>query len=162
MITQTTKGSAVVTLPTDTSILITREFNAPKHLVFKAWTTPEYVERWWPGNHGSMTVTDIDLRVGGAWRWVMMTPENFEVAFRGEYHEIVPNEKLVYTEIFEPFPHAGAVCTLTFTEKDGRTLLTMHVEHKEKEHRDAHINSGMEGGMQVSMDLLETVAISLA
>lgn len=160
--TQATKGSAVVTLPTDTSILITREFDAPKHLVFRAWTTPEYVERWWPGNHGTMTVTDIDLRVGGAWRWVLMTHQNFEVAFRGEYHEIVPNEKLVYTEIFERFPDAGAVCTLNFTEKNGRTLLTMHVEHQEKEHRDAHINSGMESGMQVSMDLLEAVAISLA
>lgn len=159
---QTRKGTATVTLPTDTSILITREFEAPKHLVYKAWTTPALVRRWWSAKHGDMTLADIDLRVGGAWRWVMIANAGFEVAFNGVYQEIVPNEKLVFTEIFEAFPDGAAVVSLTFTEKDGRTSLSMHVQHEKPEHRDAHINSGMEGGMQVAMDLLEEVAVSLS
>jgi uncharacterized protein YndB with AHSA1/START domain len=86
----------------------------------------------------------------------------FEVAFHGEYHEIVPNERIVCTEVYEGMPDAGAVETLTFTEVDGRTTLTMLVQHESQEHRDGHINSGMEGGMQEAMDRLERVAISLA
>ena len=84
-------------LPGDEQILITREFDAPKHLVYKAWTTPELVKRWWSGSRGEMTVAEIDLRVGGAWRYVMVTDGGFEVAFHGEYREIVPNERIVST-----------------------------------------------------------------
>jgi uncharacterized protein YndB with AHSA1/START domain len=150
-----------VTLPTDEQILITREFDAPKHLVYKAWTTPELVKQWWSGQRGKVTSIEIDLRVGGRWRYVMVANEGFEVAFHGEYREIVPNERLVSTEVFEGFPDGEALDTLTLTEVDGRTTLTVLVEHSSKEHRDAHINSGMEGGMQEAMDLLEQVAISL-
>src|SRR5262245_27271578 len=98
MVTPVGKGSAVVTLPSDTEILITREFDAPRHLVWRAWTTPELVKRWWHAGRGSDVVADIDLRVGGKWRWVFMTDRGFEVAFHGEYREIVPDERLVYTE----------------------------------------------------------------
>lgn len=91
----------------------------------------------------------------------MKTDRGFEVAFHGEYREIIPNERLVFTEIFEGMPDAAAVTSLTFTEKDRRTTLTILVQHEKKEHRDAHINSGMEAGMQDAMDLLEDVAISL-
>lgn len=158
----TSSGTAVVTLPADDQILITREFDAPKHLVFKAWTTPELVKRWWAGLRGEVTSVEIDLRVGGMWRYVMVASSGgFEVAFHGEYREIVPNERLVSTEVFEGMPDAQAVDTLTFTEVDGRTTLTMLVQHTDQEGRDAHINSGMEGGMQESMDALEQVAISL-
>ena len=157
----TSSGSATVTLPTDEQILITREFNAPKHLVYKAWTTPELVRQWWTGERGVMTQCDIDLRVGGTWRYVMIAHGEFEVAFHGEYREIVPDERIVTTEVFEGMPDAHAVDTLTFTEVDGRTTLTMLVQHERREHRDAHIDSGMEGGMQESMDALEQVAISL-
>jgi uncharacterized protein YndB with AHSA1/START domain len=155
-------GKARVTLPTDDQILITREFDAPKHLVYKAFTTPELVKRWWHANRGQMTVAEIDLRVGGAWRYVMVTTDGgFEVAFHGEYREIVPNERIVSTEVYEGMPDAEAVNTLTLTESDGRTTLTILVQHASKEHRDAHIDSGMEAGMQDAMDLLEQVAVSL-
>jgi uncharacterized protein YndB with AHSA1/START domain len=157
-------GTATVTLPTDRQILITREFDAPKHLVYKAWTTPELVERWWTARRGAMRVAEIDLRVGGQWRYVMVTEDGTEVGFHGEYREIVPNERIVSTEVYEGIPDAeehAALDTLTLTEVDGRTTLSILVEHPTKEGRDAHINSGMEDGMQDAMDLLEEVAISL-
>ncbi len=156
----TSNGTAVVTLPTDTQILITRDFAAPKHLVYKAWTTPELVKRWWSANRGEVTLAEIDLRVGGKWRYVMMA-EGFEVGFHGEYREIVPNERLVSTEVFEGMPEAEALDTMTLVEKGGRTTLTILVQHQTKEHRDAHIESGMESGLQDALDLLEQVAISL-
>jgi len=159
-----TSGTAKVTLPADTQILITREFDAPKHLVYKAWTTPELVRRWWHANRGEMTVCDIDLRVGGKWRYVMNAEGFGDVGFHGEYREIVPNERLVSTEVYEMIPDAdehAALDTLTLEEVDGRTIMTVLVEHPTKEGRDAHIESGMEAGMQDAMDLLEEVAVSL-
>jgi len=160
---ETVTGSrrATVTLPTDEQILITREFDAPKHLVYKAWTTPELVKRWWSAKRGEVTIAEIDLRVGGKWRYVMIASEGFEVGFHGEYREIVPEERLVSTEVYEGMPEGEALDTLTLTESDGRTTLTLLVEHSSKEHRDAHINSGMEDGLQDALDLLEQVAVSL-
>ena len=157
----TSSGTATVTLPTDEQILIRREFDAPKHLVYEAWTTPELVERWWSGERGEVTSAEIDLRVGGTWRYVMVADGGFEVAFHGEYREIVPNERIVSTEVYEGVPDAQALNTVTFTEQDARTMLTILVQHTSKEDRDAHINSGMEGGMQEAMDRLERVAASL-
>jgi uncharacterized protein YndB with AHSA1/START domain len=162
MVTMTSTGTATVTLPADEQILITREFDAPKHLVYEAWTTPELVKRWWSGQRGAVTLAEIDLRVGGMWRYVMVASRGFEVGFHGEYREIVANERIVATEVYEGMPDGEALTTTTFTEVDGRTTLTMLVEHSVKEHRDAHIESGLEGGMQEAMDLLEQVAISLA
>jgi uncharacterized protein YndB with AHSA1/START domain len=161
METVATSGAAQVTLPADDQILITREFDAPKHLVYKAYTTPELVRRWWSGERGEMTVCEIDLRVGGQWRYVMIAHGDFEVAFHGEYREIVPNERIVMTEVYEGMPDAEALETITFTEEDGRTTLSMLIQHRNQEERDAHLNSGMEVGMQESMDRLEQVAISL-
>jgi len=157
----TSSGTATVTLPTDEQILITREFDAPKHLVYEAWTTPELVRRWWNANRGEVTISEFDLRVGGMWRYVMVANGDFEVAFHGEYREIVPNERIVSTEVYEGMPDAEAVNTVTFTEVAGRTTLTILVQHASKEDRDAHIDSGMEAGMQDAMDLLEQVAVSL-
>jgi len=160
--------TATVTFPTDEQILITREFDAPKHLVFKAWTTPELVKRWWHANRGEVTVAEIDLRVGGTWRYVAVTDDGFEVGFRGEYREIVPNERLVSTEFFEGVPEgvseedATTVNTATFSEEGGRTTVTILVQAPSKETRDAIVDSGMEAGMQDALDLLEEVAISLA
>jgi uncharacterized protein YndB with AHSA1/START domain len=156
-------GAATVTLPADDQILITREFDAPKHLVYKAWTTPELVKRWWNAKRGEVTVAEIDLRVGGTWRYVMVTDGGQEVGFHGEYREIVPNERIVSTEVYEgvPDPGEGTLNTLTLTEVDGRTTLTVLVQAPSKEVRDAIIDSGMEAGMQDAMDLLEEVAISL-
>jgi uncharacterized protein YndB with AHSA1/START domain len=157
-------GTATVTLPSDEQILITREFDAPRHLVFEAWTTPELVKRWWHANRGEATIAEIDLRVGGKWRYVMVTPDGFEVGFHGEYREIVPNERIVSTEAYEGAPDPDGNATLntaTFTEVDGRTTLTILVEAPSKEVRDAIIESGMEDGLQDALTLLEQVAISL-
>jgi uncharacterized protein YndB with AHSA1/START domain len=158
----TSSGKAtVVTLPTDEQILITREFDAPRHLVYRAWTEPELVGRWWSGNRGEVTVAEVDVRVGGTWRYVMVTDDGFEAAFHGEYREIVPNERIVASEIYEGMPEVEALNTVTFAEADGRTTLTMLVQHASKEARDAHIGSGMEAGMREAMDLLERVANAL-
>jgi uncharacterized protein YndB with AHSA1/START domain len=151
----------VVTLPTDTQIRITREFDAPKHLVYKAWTTPELIKRWWSGDRGEVTSAKVDLRVGGSWRYVMTANGGFEVAFHGKYREIVPNDRVVSTEIYEGAPEVEAVVTHSFTEKDGRTTLTVLTQLPNRESRDAIINSGMEAGMQEAMDHLEQVAVSL-
>lgn len=153
---------AKVTLPTDEQILITREFDAPKDLVYRAWTEPGLVERWWGGDRGEVSVAEIDLRVGGAWRYVVVAEDGSEAAFRGEYREIVPNELIVSTEVYEGVPGAEALNTVTFTEEDGRTTLMVLVEHRSKETRDAHLGSGMESGMREAMELLERVAISLS
>ena len=159
--------TARVTLPTDEQILITREFDAPKHLVYKAWTTPELVRQWWHANRGEVTVMEIDLREGGKWRYVMVAEGGFEVGFHGEYREIVPNERIVSTEVYEGMPEGvdaeaeAALNTITFTEDDGRTTVQILVEHRNKEGRDAHVDSGMEAGLQDALDLLELVAKSL-
>jgi uncharacterized protein YndB with AHSA1/START domain len=157
----TTTNSAKVTLPTDTQILITREFDAPKHLVWKAYTTPELVARWWAGERGKVTTAEIDLRVGGSWRTVMIANEGFEVAFHGEYREIEAPDRLVNTEIYEGAPEGVGVVTTTFTEADGRTTMTQLCEYGDKTVRDAVIDSGMEGGMQEALDALEQIAVSL-
>jgi uncharacterized protein YndB with AHSA1/START domain len=163
----TSSQKATVTLPTDEQILITREFDAPKHLVYKAWTTPELVKRWWSGQRGEVTLAEIDLQVGGAWRYVMVAQGGFEVAFHGEFREIVPDERIVTTEIYEmpdaePLPaDREPLNIITFSESEGRTTLTLLVQTADKELRDQIIDSGMEDGMQESMDLLEQVAVSL-
>jgi uncharacterized protein YndB with AHSA1/START domain len=167
MVQVASSGTAVVTLPADTQILITREFDAPKHLVYRAFTEPELVERWWSGERGTMTGVEADVRPGGRWRYEMKDDEGTEIAFRGEYREVVPNERLVSTEVYELGPGAvnddaqGTLNTTTFTEADGRTTLTTLTECPSQEVRDAIIASGMEGGMQEAMDKLERVAISL-
>jgi uncharacterized protein YndB with AHSA1/START domain len=154
--------SATVTLPTDDQILITREFAAPRHLLWQAMTTPELVKRWWGGERGEVTIAEIDLRVGGSWRYVLAAHGGFEVGFHGEYLELEPHERIVSTEVFEGMPDAHSVNTMTLTEAGGRTTLTTLVQHTSKEHRDGHVNSGMELGMQEAFDALERVAVSLA
>ena len=158
-------GTAKVTLPTDEQILITREFDAPKALVYKAWTTPELVRRWWSGERGEMTVVEIDLRVGGAWRYVLVANGGFEVAFHGEYREIVPDERIVTTEVYEmpgadPLPAEDEPLNIVeFTENDGRTTLSLLVQTTSKELRDTIIETGMETGLQEGLDLLEEIAV---
>ena len=160
--------SATVTLPTDEQILITREFAAPKELVFRAFTTPELLRRWWHANRGEVTVCEIDLRPGGKWRYAMDVEGFGEVGFHGEYREVVPNERIVSTETYEGVPpdvseeDATTVNTATFTESDGRTTLTILVQAPNKTSRDAIVESGMEDGLQDALDLLEGVAVSLA
>ncbi len=158
----TMSNSAVVTLPSDTQILITREFDAPRNLVYRAYTTPDLIRRWWSGDRGEVTSVEVDLRPGGSWRYVMVANAGFEVAFHGEYQEIIPGERIVATEVFEGAPDAAAVTTTSFAEHDGRTTLSILVQHISRENRDMHLNSGMEPGMQESLNHLEQVARSLA
>jgi len=163
----TSSGSATLTLPTDEQILITREFDAPKHLVYEAMTTPELVRRWWHAKRGTVTVCEIDLRVGGKWRYVMVADNGMEVGFHGEYREIVPDERIVSTEVYEGLPagvseeQGATVNTATFVEANGRTTLTLLIEATSKVSRDAIIESGMEDGLQDALDLLEETANSL-
>jgi uncharacterized protein YndB with AHSA1/START domain len=163
----TSSGKATVTLPTDEQILITREFHAPKQLVYKAFTTPELVKRWWSAKRGEVTVAEIDLRVGGKWRYVMVADDGSEVGFHGEYREIVPNERLVATEVYEGLPEGvseeegGTLNTTTFEEANSQTTLTILVQAPSKVARDAIIESGMEDGLQDALDLLEEAAQSL-
>jgi uncharacterized protein YndB with AHSA1/START domain len=154
----TARHSAVVTLPTETQIRITREFDAPPHLVYKAFTTPDLVRQWWHAKRGEVTDLQIDLRVGGYWRYAMIAHGEFEVAFHGEFREIVPNERLVRTEIYEAAPDAPALGTTTFAASGDGTLLTILVEHERQEHRDAHIQSGMEDGLQDALDLVDELS----
>jgi len=153
---------ATVTLPADDQILITREFDAPRHLVYRAWTTPELVRRWWSGKRGEVTLAEIDLRVGGAWRYVVSAGGGPESAFHGEYREIVANERIVSTEVFEGAPEAESINTMTLTEQDGRTTMSVLVQHSSQANRDAVIAAGMEIGMNVALDSLEQVAQALA
>jgi uncharacterized protein YndB with AHSA1/START domain len=164
--TVTSSKRATVTLPTDEQILIEREFDAPKHLVYKAYTTPELVKRWWHANRGEVTLVEIDLRVGGRWRYVMTACGGPEVGFHGEYREILPDERIVSTEFYEGVPDgvsedaATTLNTATFTETDGRTKLTILIQAKNRMTRDAIIASGMEDGLQGALQLLEQVAFS--
>jgi uncharacterized protein YndB with AHSA1/START domain len=151
---------ANVSLPTDQHILITREFDAPRHLVYRAWTTPALVRRWWTAGRGEATVCDIDLRVGGHWRYALRV-DGLESAFHGEYREIVPNERLVSTEVYEDIPDAEAVYTVTFRElSPGRTLLSILVQHATREHRDQYLRYS--DGLQAAMELFEQVVLELA
>jgi uncharacterized protein YndB with AHSA1/START domain len=160
-----TSGTAKVTLPSDTQILITREFDAPRNLLWRAYTEPELIKRWWAGEKGTVTSVEVDLQVGGRWRYVMAANGGFEVAFHGEYREISAPERLVNTEAFEGIPDPddnASVVTVTLAEKDGRTYLEALIEMKDKAGRDMIIESGMESGMQESYNALEQVAQSLA
>jgi uncharacterized protein YndB with AHSA1/START domain len=157
-----TSGSTMVTVPTDTQIMITRDFKAARHLVYKVWTTPELVRRWWSGGRGEVTVAEVDLRVGGKWRYVMTADGGFEVAFHGVFREIIPNERITWTEVFEAMPDGEAVNTVTFTETDGGTTLTLVIEAASKQDRDTMINSGMEHGVRWQMEQIEKIALELA
>jgi len=146
----------LITLPSDKEFAMTRSFDAPRELVFEAWTRPEHVRRWWGGcNEMAMTVCEIDLRVGGAWRYVLRTPDGQEHGFGGVYREIVPPARLVYTMIYDPYPDNGALTTVLFEDRDGRTHITETVRHQTTEARDAHFKSGVEAGAHETYTRLE-------
>ena len=157
--TRNRHGSATVTLPSDTEVLITRSFDAPAALVYKAYTTPDLVRRWWGFESSDWLVCDVDLRVGGQWRFVTRD-DDMEVGFHGEYKEIDAPTRLVATEVYEGIPESDdsvALNTVTFDEIDGVTTMSILVEFAKQEYRDAMLESGMESGMQISYDRLEDV-----
>src|ERR671918_248326 len=113
-----------VTTPAPAEIRITRLFDAPRHLVFEAMTKPEHIKRWWGrlGEGYSVPVCEVDLRPGGAWRFVSRHPKG-EAAFHGVYREITPPDRMVFTEIYEPFPDVESVVTAVLTDENGKTRL---------------------------------------
>lgn len=146
-------SATTLTLPTDREIAITRVFDAPRELVFDAWTSPEHVVRWWGPRRFTLPVCQIDLRPGGAWRHVLRGPDGKDYGFRGEYREILRPERLVYTESFDGVP-AVALVTLVFENLGGRTRLLSTSLYDSVEHRNGHLNSGMEAGMRETLDRL--------
>ena len=156
-------GTFQCTTPSDTEITLTRLFDAPRNLVWAAMTKPEHVRRWW-GNldaRYSVPVCEIDLRVGGRWRFVGHGPQGAIPAFYGEYLEIDRPGRLVYTEIFEPFPDSGSVVTQRLDEEHGKTRLTVTARYDSRETRDMVIGTGMEKGAAISYDRLEDVVQAL-
>jgi uncharacterized protein YndB with AHSA1/START domain len=151
------------TTPSDREIVLTRLFDAPRRLVFEAMTKPEHVRRWWGilDDQHSVTACEIDLRVGGTWRFVGRGPHG-DYGFHGEYREIDPPGRCVFTEIFDPFPDTVSVVTSTLTEENGKTRLTVSAIYPSKDVRDQVMNSGMTGGAAISYDHLEEVASELA
>ena len=155
-------GSFIVTTPSDQEIRMTRLFDAPRSVVFEAMTKPEHVRQWWGRlEEGySVPVCEIDFRVGGAWRFVNRHP-NGDAAFHGEYREIVPPSRVVFTEIFEQFPDTVSVVTAELSEEGGKTRLTATVRYPSQAVRDMVIASGMARGAGISYDRLEDLVAEL-
>lgn len=161
-------GSAVITLPSETEILITRVFDAPAEMVFRAYTPPELVKRWWGCETTEWLVCEIDLREGGRWRYVTRD-QGMEVGFHGEYREIDRPHRLVTTEMFEGVPNAGdaddsdpPINIVTFEEGGSVTTMKLLVHCVGREQRDGILESGMESGMQIAYDRLDDLARELA
>lgn len=156
------RDSFAVTTPSESEIRITRLFNAPRHLVFEVMTRPEHVKEWWGrlGDGYSVPVCEIDLRVGGRWRFVNRHPKG-EAAFHGEYREIDPPRRLVFTEIFEDFPDTVSVVTSELTDEGGKTRMTVTVRYPSQAVRDVVIASGMARGAAISYDRLEDLLATL-
>lgn len=151
------------TTPSDCEIVLTRLFDAPRRLVFDAMTKPEHVRRWWGilDDKHSVPVCEIDLRPGGAWRFVGRGPEGDFPAFYGTYREIAPPERLVYTEFFEPFPDVGSLISTVFTEEDGKTRMTVTCLYPSLDVRDMVLSTGMSKGAGLSYDRLEDLVREL-
>jgi uncharacterized protein YndB with AHSA1/START domain len=151
-----------VTTPSDREIRLTRLFDAPRHLVWEAMNKPEHIRRWW-GNLGegySVPVCEVDFRLGGRWRFVNRHPKG-DAEFYGEYREIVPPERIVFTEIFAPFPDSGSLVAAVLTEENGKTRLTVTAQYPSLEVRDMVIGTGMANGAALSYDRLEEIAREL-
>jgi uncharacterized protein YndB with AHSA1/START domain len=149
----------------DRTIVISRLFNAPSGIVFRAWTDPDLVKRWWaPLAMGvSMVSCTADLRIGGSYRYVLQNPDGGQMAFSGEYTEINPSRRLVYSQVFEPMAEAGgAVITVTFTDEADKTRMISRERYPSAQVRDMVLASGMEEGMRVTMAQLDELVAELA
>ena len=152
-----------VTTPSDREIRLTRLFDAPRNLVFEAMSKSEHIRQWWGrlGDGYSVPVCEVDLRPGGAWRFVNRHPKG-EAVFYGVYREIAAPERVVFTEIFAPFPDVESVVTAVLTEENGKTRLTVTAVYPSLEVRDMVLKTGMEKGAAESYNRLEEVAAALA
>ena len=156
-------GTLKVTTPTDREIVLTRVFDAPRHLVFDAFSKPELLKRWFGPRGWSLVVCEVDLRVGGGFRFVLRGPGGKEMGMRGVYRELAPPDRSVHMESFDDFPGEPAQVTTVLVEEDGKTTLTATVLSPSREVRDAMIQSGMEHGAAESYDkLAELLALPQA
>jgi uncharacterized protein YndB with AHSA1/START domain len=161
------KSATHVTLPSDREIVITRVFNAPRELVFKAWSDPEYIARWWGPAGWTVPVSKMDFRPGGEWHYCMRGPEGEESCGLAVYHEIVKPERIVYTDYFagaDGKPVEGmpeALITVTFTAHDGKTTFNGRSLYPTMEQRDKVLKMGLEEGMTESLNRLEALLASL-
>ncbi len=153
-------GSLNVTLPADTDILMTRVFDAPRHLVWRCMTEPALMKQWYGPRGHEMTLSEIDLRVGGAWRSVSRGPDGREVGFRGIYQEVTPPARLISTESFDDSP-GDSLVTITLDETDGKTTFRLLARYPSKEIRDMVVKSGMEHGAAESYDRLNELVVTL-
>ncbi len=154
---------ATVTYPSDTELLITRQFQAPRDLVLAAITTPEHVRQWYGPSLEPMKICEIDFRVGGRWHYVLAgAPGEDDVSFSGEYLELDLPDRFVCTESFDNMPGATYTVEITLTEDDGVTTLRSHLTYPSQEWRDGHVESGMEWGMNASYDRLDELLGTLA
>jgi uncharacterized protein YndB with AHSA1/START domain len=154
-------GTLQVTTPTEREIVLTRVFDAPRTLVFDAFTKPELLKRWFGPRGWSLVVCEVDLKVGGKWRFVLRGPDGRDMGMRGVYREIAGPDRSVHTESFDDFPGESIVTTL-LVEDRGRTTLTATVRYPSQEVRDAVIKSGMEHGAAESYDKLAEYLASIA
>jgi uncharacterized protein YndB with AHSA1/START domain len=154
-------GSLKVTTPTDREIVMTRVFNAPRQLVYEAFTRPELMKRWFGPRGWSLVVCEIDLKVGGTFRFVLRGPDGRDLGMRGVYRELAPPERSVHVESFDDFPGESIVTTV-LVEHEGKTIFTATVVYPSKEIRDAVIQSGMEHGAAESYDKLAEVLTATA
>ena len=161
MVMASSSATTKVTLPSDREILVTREFDAPRDLVFKAMTDPDLIPRWWGPRGYTTTVDKMDVRPGGSWRFVVRDPDGRESGFRGEYREVVAPERVVQTFEWEPMAGHISVDTAIFTEHDGRTLLTTRSLFSSKEDRDGMVQSGMEKGLRETQDRFSELLLEL-
>jgi uncharacterized protein YndB with AHSA1/START domain len=154
MTTTSKVGATTFTTPSDREVVMTREVEAPRELVFDAWTKPEHVQQWMLGPSGwTMPVCEIDLRPGGAWRFVWGRADGTEMEMRGEYREVTPPERLVSTESWGgDWPET--INTVTLSEEDGKTTITQTVLYPSREARDAALETGMKDGVSLSFDRL--------
>lgn len=153
-----------ITTPSDLEIAMTRMFDAPRHLVFDAMTQPQHVRRWFGCDAFTLPICEIDLRVGGAYRFVMRTPDGSESTLQGVYREIMRPERVVFVEqiLMPGFTSPEYQVTSTFDEIAGGTRLTTTILHKSKEDRDGHLNSGIEKGVAPAYDRLAEVVAAMA
>jgi uncharacterized protein YndB with AHSA1/START domain len=146
-------GTLQVTTPTGREIVLTRVFDAPRRLVFDAFSKPDLLKRWFGPRDWSLAVCEVDFRVGGGFRFVLRGPDGKEMGMRGVYREIVPPERSVHMESFDDYPGESQV-TAVFVEQDGKTTLTATVLYPSREVRDIVLKSGMEHGAAESYDKL--------
>jgi uncharacterized protein YndB with AHSA1/START domain len=157
-----TSYPTTLTMPSDRELLITRTFDAPRRLVFEALTRPEHVAHWYGPRRFTLRSCEIDLRVGGSWRYVLADADGHEFGFSGKYQEIVPPERIVTTEGFEGMPGHEYLATVTLTEHEGKTELQSHLLYQSPADRDGHLQSGMEPGMRETYDRLAELLATLA